>query len=328
VTGMPPTGWVLEEPGAALGAEHPFLEHGRYRAFAASGARGQARLIASLDRRQVEVGRPVGAVGSIEAGDAHAFDAALAAGLDWLSQEGARVARCPVQLSTWYGHRAVTERFVDEGGPPPFLLEPQNARWLPDMLVARGFAPGVRSVSHVVPNERAIAGTEPALRRATDRGFRDRPLRLDQARSELRLLHRLSSVIFAEAWGFSPMSPAEFLYLYEPLLGLVDPELVRILEAPDGEAVGFVFAIPDRLGASAGNPDARFVLKTIGVLPGTRRTFPGLGSALVARVHGLAGERGYPTGIHALMAVPSEAQRISSRWGSLLRGYATFVRAL
>jgi hypothetical protein len=325
-------GLIADREGTELPADHPFLGFGSCRSFEAGSEGSSVRLAAAIDRRQVEARRQVGTIGFIEAAShgessARALAAALGPALDWLRSEGAALVRCPVQLSTWYGHRAVVDGFAEEGGAAPFFLEPHNRRWLPDALAAAGFSPRLEAVSHLVPNTRAVAANQAAQERALATGYRDRPLRLETLESELDLLHGLSSTIFSAAWGNSPMSSEEFGYLYRPLVAAVDPELVRIIEAPTGEPVGFVFAVPDHLGPPAGRPGARFVLKTIGVLPAARRAFPGLGSALVARVHGLADARGYASGIHAQMSVGSYAQRASARWGGgVMRRYATFER--
>lgn len=343
---------------ALLAPDHPFLAFGEWRAFAAVRGGGVvARMVASIDPRQRTVDGPVGCIGFVDlaagvprsTGDARsagnarsagvdrsngvcgpaaartAFDQVLAAAAGWLRRRGVRVVRGPVQLSTWYGHRAMTDGLPDEGGVPAFPLEPRNGRGLVQALDAGGFRPAHRGVSCLVRSDAVIESAGPVLDRLRRAGFRDRALRPDAIADELALLHRLSGDIFRESWGFSGVSLAEFAALYRPAARLTDPELVRFAMDGDGGPLGFVFALPAAPRAADG---AGFVLKTLGLLPEARRRFPGSGAALAALIHRTAIERGLRDGVHALMADGSPAHRTSLRWGTWIRSYATFERAL
>lgn len=312
---------------ALRSGSHPFLAFGRTEEVEVARPAGITRLIASVDSRQAGPDGPIGSIGFLEVdADTMAFDRALDAADRWLRGLGVVDVRCPVNLSTWYGHRTIVESFPELGGAPPFPLEPSGAPWLPARLAANGFRPDSRGVATLVPNDRAIAATAPSLERALDAGYRDRPIEPRSAAAELDLLHGLSSTIFATAAGFSPISREEFHALYGPLVDIVDPALVRIMEDPAGEPVGFVFAVTDRGGPHSYASAAQFVLKTIGVLPAARRAFPGLGWAMVSRVHALAEERGFGVGIHAVAAESSYSARFSARWGTRIRRYASFRR--
>jgi len=322
-------------PGEAalLAPDHPFLQHGEWRAFAAfHGGTLTARLVASIDPRQASHGRAVGCIGFANVSDEEASapsgtatEPVLAAAVGWLRERRVGVIRCPVQFSTWYGHRAITGSFPDSGGAPAFLLEPRSDRSLVDLLLASDFAPAHRAVSYAVDPEIVIVSARPALGRLYRAGLADRPLRASSLEEELRLLHRLSIDIFRGSWGFSEISIDEFGAMYRPLAHFADPELVRVLETADGHPIGFAFAMPD----DAGLPGAgRFIVKSLGLLPEMRRRYPGAGAGLAALIHLAARDRGYDGGIHALMAQDSMAHRLSMRWGTQLRSYATFARAL
>ena len=333
-------GWhEVEEawsPGevALLAADHPFLAAGAWRACLAvrSGA-VLARLVASVDPRQRAPSGPVGCIGFAgmdregrgRPGARRAFGAILALGLDWLRQQGARVARGPVQFSTWYGHRAMTDGLPDEAGAPAFALEPHNGRALLEELAAAGFRPAHRAVSCLVRSDAVIGSAGAVLDRFGRAGWRDRPLRSDAIDTELALLHRLSGAIFREAWGFSEISLPEFLSIYGPAAGRADPELVRVATDGDGRPIGFAFALPAAPGRNGGRP---IIVKSLGLLPDARRRVPGAGAGLAAIIHRAALEGGFRDGIHALMAEGSSAHRLSLRWGTVMRSYATFERAL
>jgi hypothetical protein len=324
--------WLAVSPSEALllAPSQPFLRYGCWRAFVAVRA-GQpaARLVASLDPRQRSADGPIGAIGFLaECGDAEALEAAFDAAESWLRAGGAALVRCPLQLTTWFGHRTVTDSFAGQGGPPPFALEPSGSPALVELLERRGFSAAHRAVSHLVEHDAAIAGARRGLERLEAGEFRHRPLDLGRLEAELGLLHRLVSATFNTSWGYSPISLDEFASLYRPLAGLVDPALVRFVEDADGQAVGFLFTLPADFGRGAALECGPIVIKTLGVLPEARRGCPGLGNGLLAVVHQFAAERGYPRAIHALMAEGSYAQRTSAGWGSRLRTYATFEQPL
>ena len=322
-----------------LRPDHPFLRYGSWCGFLAS-RRGcpSARLVASIDPRQCAAGRPVGAIGFIAGADTDALAVALRAAEGWLRGRGVLVARCPMQFSTWFGHRAMTAGFPDQGGAPAFALEPATPRPLIQVLEQTGYCAAHRAVSHLVDHERVIAGAQRGLERMHAAGFHERPIDLDNVPCELAVLHELALEIFRGSWGYSETSRAEFAAFFGPLAHAIDPDLVRIVEDPDGRAAGFVLAFPASLGrppgvqwehdAPAAQDMGALVVKTLGVLPDVRRRCPGLGSALVAVVHEVAQRKGYAYGIHALMLEGSYAQRLSADWGSRLRSYATFERLL
>jgi ribosomal protein S18 acetylase RimI-like enzyme len=327
-----------------LGADHPFLRHGRWRGVAA-GDPGErpTSIVASVDPRQRTDGGPVGCLGfamvaPVGAGDGQAGPGddpvgpaareVLAAALDWLQDQGVAVIRAPVQLATWYGHRAVTGGFPDEGGLPPFPFEPRADRGLLALLERGGFVPAHHAVSFLVDSRAVVARAAPSIARAGASGLRDRAIRLDDLDTELDLLRRLSAAAFRGTWGLGEIDREEFASLYRPLAGAVDPGLIRILEEPDGRAIGFVLGLGGPIASAFAPPGGpAFVLKTIAVTPEARRRHPGVGVALTAIVHRAALERGYAAGVHAMMAIGSNAHRLSRRWGYEVRTYATFERA-
>ena len=287
------------------------------------------RLVASVDPRQRDAAGPVGCLGFVRLtsplpdgpSDEGAARSALAAGIDWLRSRGTATTRCPVQLSTWYGHRAMTGGFPDgtESSLPAFPLEPVPVPGLPGLLEGSGFSAAHLAVSCLVDSTAVVDGTAALVRRVQRSGIRDRPIRLTHLDSELRLLHRLAEATFEGMWGFSSITFDEFASIYRPLDGRVDRELIRILEAPDGTPIGLALAL--RIDAGT------FVLKTLGVTAEARRAIPGIGAALIGIVHRVAIERGATAGIHALMATGSAGHRISLRWGREFRSYATYELA-
>jgi hypothetical protein len=316
-----------------LAPDHPFLRTGSWRAFAADSDEGHSGLVASLDPRQDVAGGPVGAIGFIDAGNLRSpsardsFAAVLDAAEGWLAARGAVVVRGPLQFATWYGHRIVTAGDPETEGSASFPMEPAAIPGLMDMLIGRGYRPAHAAASYRVDVDRWVAGTGHAENRMRAAGFRDRPLRMDRLDDELATLHDISSSAFRDSWAFSSITFDEFATIYRPLAPLVDADFVRILDGPDGAAVGYFFAYPDP-AIAPGHAGSRIIAKTVAVIPEVRRSTPGLGAGLAVSIHRRAAARGYQSAVHACVALDAYSARISSRWGDRIRSYATFERVL
>lgn len=318
-------------PDRFLAPDHPFLREGTWRAFVAREGSASVRVVASLDPRQRVDGAAIGSVGFVALrGDVRAarrpLRAALAAAEAWLSANRAAVVRCPVQFSTWFGHRVMTHGLPAAGGPPLFPMEPPPTPHLASVLETRGYGVAHTAGSYRVDVGRWIAGTRRGEDRLRASGFRDRPVDVERLDDELRAVHAISVASFTASWGFAPIGFAEFASIYRPLLALLDPGFVRILDTPGGEPVGFVFAFPD--GRTDGDAAPRFVVKTAAVLPEVRRAVPGVGMGLTVAVHRLAVARGCRVALHACVADGAYSQRVSARWGDRIRTYATYEKVL
>jgi hypothetical protein len=206
-------------------------------------------------------------------------------------------------------------------------MEPVNGPGLAEVLTAAGFAVAHTAASYRVPVERWVAGAQLGETLMRSGGFRDRPIHLDRLDEELQTIHAISMAAFRRSWGFSDIALEEFQAIYRPLLPLIEPAFVRVAVSPDRTPVGFILAVADP-AASPGHPDARFVVKSLAVLPEVRRAVPGIGMGLAVSVHRQAAARGYPAAIHACVADHAYTQRISARFGERFRSYATFEKVL
>jgi GNAT superfamily N-acetyltransferase len=110
-------------------------------------------------------------------------------------------------------------------------------------------------------------------------------------------------------WGFIPMTDAEFRSMAKEFRPVVDPRLVLIAETTEGEAIGFLLALPDLNRAIKPLKNGklfpfgwlRFLLAqrkirtarvlTLGMKPGYQRS--GIGAALYLKVFQLGAQRGY-----------------------------------
>jgi GNAT superfamily N-acetyltransferase len=278
---------------------------------AAFGAGGE-RILAGIHPSHPDIGTLSGWTGGAEV---------LAAAQSWLAGRGCRVARGPLELCSWFEHRANLGPF-DE---PPFAFEPTAPA---EPWVNAGY----RAVH---TSSVALAEHDGMINAATDRmaslsasGWAVRALPLDmgegrasevQFREAVRVLHTIASAAVVDSFGFAPISLEAYQSLMEPQRKVVDPRLVLIANAPNGKPAGIVFAVPDFAQPKRG----WFVVTTLAVDPTYRQA--GIGAWLVAGVHRAARRAGYKAGVHWLPDGRADLGRHGAR---LLRRYAVYEKGL
>jgi GNAT superfamily N-acetyltransferase len=301
---------------------------------ALEGGRPAARIVARLSPQlEDERGRPYGLLGFFEALDRPAavgrlFEEAVA----WLREAGAGPILGPMDGDTWHRYRINLGPF-DE---PPFLLEPYNPPYYARLWEDHGFRVLERYYSKRVYAGEVVDFCAPRARAALDAGYRLRTLDPARFEEELKVLYRLSRVIFARNFLYTEISEAEFVALYAGSRPILDPRLVLFAHAPEGQEIGFLFAYPDRFRALAAmrggtGPLAklRFLIhrneigavdfKTLGVLPEHRRS--GVAAALFHRGHQTALDCGFPVANHCLYKEGNPSGDLDGGAGRLLRTY-------
>lgn len=301
---------------------------------ALEGGKPAARLVARLSPQlKDDQGRPYGLLGFFEALDRPAAVGRLfAEAVGWLREAGAGPIVGPMDGDTWHRYRVNAGPF-DES---PFLLEPYNPPYYARLWEDHGFEVLERYYS-----KRVYAGTvadhcAPRARAALEAGYRLRTLDPARFEEELKVLYRLSRVIFARNFLYTEIPEAEFVALYAGSRAILDPGLVLFAHAPDGEEAGFLFAYPDRFRAVAAMRGGTGVLaklrflmhrneiravnfKTLGVLPEHRRS--GVAAALFHRGHQTALDRGFPVANHCLYKEGNPSGDLDGGAGRLLRTY-------
>lgn len=261
-------------------------------------------------------GTPCGLLSFFEAHDHRAATVALLdAGTAWLREQGVRTVYGPMDGDTWHRYRVNVGPFHR----PPFPLEPWNPPYYESLWRAAGFD-AVESYSSkwIEQVESLLPGLEPGVQRSQSRGVRIRGLRRDRLEEELAIVHALSSRIFEDAFLYTPIPRGDFLAMYAPLGGALDPSLVIFAESPEGEPVGFVFAYAD-----PAVPAVHY--KTIGVLADWRRS--AVAAALSHHVYTNALAMGRPQGNHALMRDDNRSQALDQGEGEVFRRYRLFGKA-
>jgi len=279
-----------------------------------------------------ENGLPFGMLGFFEAlpgsDPARLFEASIA----WLREIGAGAIIGPMDGDTWHKHRLNVGPWDD----PPFLLEPWNPPYYPDLWESNGFTVLERYLSKRVEAGPVADFLEPKRQAALSAGYRLRRLDPGKFREELRMIYSISVRIFARNFLYTDIPEEEFFALYAGARSLLDPDFVWFAQSPAGEDVGFLFAFPDRFQAVAamrGRRDPlallRFFLhrneadavnmKTVGVLPEHRRA--GLGAALMGQGHRMAREKGFRFANHCLFREGNPSGEMDGGTGCVMRKY-------
>ena len=231
-----------------------------------------------------------GFIGCFEMADKESGKRQLNDYVQQLKNTGHNRIIAPINGDTWHQYRLVSW----SNGDPAFPLEPQNPLWYNEVYMELGFKPLMkyRSDKFSMNNVKQIDNTDTAV---CIRGFQE---------GDLRLIYDISLTGFDGNYLYSEITFEEFSKLYQPMLPMIDKELVVIAEA-DGAPVGFMFTF-------IGNDTQ--ILKSMAVLPEYRSR--GIGAKLINYVL-LAGQRkGAKTAIAALMSDGNNSNKIVSKYGS------------
>jgi ribosomal protein S18 acetylase RimI-like enzyme len=203
---------------------------------------------------------------------------------------GHRRIVAPINGDTWHSYRLVSWT----NGAPFFPLEPENPLWYNEVYEELGFKPLMkyRSDSFALGDISLIPNEEQSLR---IRNFRE---------DDLKLIYEISLRGFKGNYLYNEITFEKFNRLYQPMLPLIDEELVLIAEV-DGVAAGFMFAF-----GVAG----KLVLKSMAVLPEFRSNR--VGSKLINQVLVTGQKKGLTEAIAALMSEGNDSEKIVIKYGS------------
>jgi GNAT superfamily N-acetyltransferase len=279
---------------------------------------------ASLWWRQVPTfpGERLGLIGHFGAATDASAAALLGVGCTELRQEGCTRAVGPMDGNTWRHYRLAT----DFGSEPPFFLEPWNPRSWPGFFEAADFQPLSNYYSALVldldRSDPRLASTEERMK---NQGVTIRPIRPSDFEEDLKRIYAVSSVSFRRNYLYTELSEADFLALYLPYRERIYPQLILLAEH-QGEPVGFVFGIPDYAQSLRGEKVDTVIGKTLARLPA--RIYSGLGLVLAQRLHQHARDLGFTRLIHALQHEDNSVRRLTDFYGSPMRRYTLYSKAL
>lgn len=276
----------------------------------------------------------IGAFESLE--DPAVVRAILGEAAQWLHQQGATEIVGPMDGDTWHRYRFS----LGPTDQPPFLMEPYNPAYYPRLWEQAGFQTLEQYHSKRLDDVTPVAEKfQPIHARLLKRGYELQPFDPQNFEEGLRRLYQLSLTIFSQNRLYRDISWEQFCVLYKPMNSVLDSRLAWFAKSPDGEDVGFMFAIHDyhdAMVAMRGKSNLlakmRFVLnrykakainlKSMGVVPGHRRS--GIGVALVCEIYRQMLAMGYKRANLCLIHDDNPSSRLDGGFASILRRYRLY----
>jgi hypothetical protein len=257
-------------------------------------------VLALTDGRQRALAFDNGCVGDFS-GDARF----LAEVESLLRARGLREAVGPMDGSSFFAYRCG----LGPWDTPPMPSEPLGS---PSPWRAAGWREDARFVSIYAPiSERLLKD------RGLPPGWRVRDFDRSRVDQELASIYAVTLRAFAGAHRYAPIPFAAFAALYRPLLPVVDPHWVVLLEDDTGCVRGYFLNFP------AGDV---FICKTLAIDP----ELQGGGAvwAMVALIHQRARAAGMHGGVHYLMHEGAVSTFFCGPQSRVVRRYALYRKRL
>ncbi len=254
---------------------------------------------------------PTATFGEFSCKTPEAGDEILREGIERVQDAGLDRVIGPMSGDTWHSYRFVS----DSDGSAPFLMEPANKPHEPEVFRSAGFAEISRYFSARMPLQ-ATAATAPP----DSDGFVVEAWDGTDPEALFRQVFELSTRAFSNNAFYKPISEADFLAMYMPVVPMMKRDLILFARRKDGTLAGFLFGIPNY--AEGPNPTSA-ILKTYASLE------PGAGRHLAHRFHKTAFSMGYDTAIHALIHDDNtSADRSAAEGATIFRRYTLLGRKL
>ncbi|MBN2683746.1 MAG: hypothetical protein JXR40_00570 [Pontiellaceae bacterium] len=242
----------------------------------------------------------------------------------------------PMNGDTWHPYRLNTGPF----GAQPFIKEPWNPPYYPELWEQAGFNPTETYDSFIIRNPKAAADHQQKFYdRCVRHGYLFEPVTAQNFEEMIPLFYALSCRIFSENVLYTPISLDEFRALYSPAKPLFQSGLSWLARAADQTPAGYIFTFPDytdALKAMRGKSNLpaklRFLLnrrkaertciKTLGTLPEHRNT--GLGIALMQLSFANSARLGYRETLMCLMHSANDSRRLGGGQDEPYRTYTLY----
>jgi hypothetical protein len=226
--------------------------------------------------------------------------------VQWLVQAGCNRIVGPIDGDTWHTYRLKIEPF----GSPPFLMEPYNPNYYPQLWENSGFRILEKYYTKRIQDLAPVVGRlEPLYQRACSRGFIFQSFEPGFFKEEMKRLYGLTLKTFFGNFYYSEISYDDFYQLYKGIEPLLAKQLIWFAQAPDKTDIGFLFAFPDYVKAVTAmrgqknilsnlhfwlhKKDAHYInFKTLGVVPAYRNTPVAAALAYLGYQHAL--DMGFP----------------------------------
>ena len=231
-----------------------------------------------------------GYIGCFEMNDKDSGRRQLEEYVKQLTNAGHKRIIAPINGDTWHTYRLMSW----SGDEPAFPFEPSNPLWYNDVYTEFGFKP----LKSYRSDKFSMKLVEPP-------SYKDKELSFRNYRDgDLKLIYDISLHGFDENFLYDDISFEEFSKLYQPVLPMIDEELVVVAEV-DNAPVGFMFSF------AAGS---KLILKTMAVLPEYRSM--GIGAKMFHHILLTGQRKNMQTAIAALIAEGNNSHKIASKYGS------------
>lgn len=294
-----------------LSDKNPYFQHAELQAWiACRGEQVVGRITAQVDQLHLQQHQDAtGFFGFLEAeDDEETFRALFDVAEDWLRQKGMKRCRGPFNLSINDECGLLIEGFDS----PPQLMLGHALPYYASGIEEQGYAKEQDLLAYQIhPSVNPLPQLEPLVKRFSSR-VKVRTMRRDHFKEELEIIRDIFEDAWADNWGFTPFTSAEFAEVGKNLKFLMSPDSVQIAEV-DGEPAAMLVMFPN-LNEISRDLNGRLLplgwlkllwrLKVVGVkssripLMGVRRSYQGkmLGAALalmvIAPVHEKARKEG------------------------------------
>jgi len=254
--------------------KNPWFEHARCALFIAErGGEVVGRISAQVDDLvQTHMGAGTGQWGFFDLIDDPAVATALFdAAEGWLKAMGMTRALGPFSLSIWDEPGLLIQGFDH----PPTVMMGHHRAWYAKHVEARGYVKAKDLFTYDLAIDTPFP---PAAQRVVKTGESSKRLvvretRMDRFAEEAAIILEILNDAWSDNWGFTPLTPAESLYAGKKMKPVVQPDLVRIAEY-DGEAIAFMFTLPNLNEVTAPFKGRLFPFNWIPLLRAVRRPRP------------------------------------------------------
>jgi hypothetical protein len=229
--------------------KNPFFEHAEAQFFLARrGSEVVGRISAHIDRLALTItpeqgmGPGTGNFGLLEAKDAEAAAALIAAAEDWLRARGMTRALGPISLSIWEEPGLLIK---GHDHPPTVMMGHQSAAYQP-WIEAAGYRPVKQLLTCALDISQPFP---PLIQRIVQSGEKNPRIvirKVDKAKfeQEAAIIVGILNDAWGRNWGFVPITDTEIAFIGKKLKPIVFEDLIRIAEV-DGEPVAFMMTLPD-----------------------------------------------------------------------------------
>ena len=224
---------------------NPWFEHGRARLWLAlRNGTPVGRISAQLDRLVLEhMGPGVGHWGMFECiDDAEVANRLLETAETWLRDNGMTESMGPFSLSIWDEPGLLVSGF----DRPPTVMMGHHLSYYAPLIEARGYV-GVKDLhAYELQIDKPFPDIVQRIVAASEKSGKVKTRMVDKSKfdQEAAIILDILNDSWSTNWGFVPLTPLEVAHVGKKLKPIVYEDMIRIAEI-DGEAVGFLIALPD-----------------------------------------------------------------------------------